>query len=34
MHAKNTVSRIFIYKKKNLIDLYNILIYGEKNTKY
>jgi hypothetical protein len=34
MHAKNTVSRIFIYKKKNLIDLYIILIYGEKNTKY
>jgi hypothetical protein len=25
MHAKNTVSRIFIYKNKSLIDLYNIL---------
>jgi hypothetical protein len=34
MHAKNTVFRIFIYIKKNLIDLYNILVYGEKNSKY
>jgi hypothetical protein len=34
MLANNAVSRIFIYIKKNLIDSYNILVYGEKNTKY
>ncbi len=25
---------LYIYEEKNLIDLYNILIYGEKNTKH
>jgi hypothetical protein len=33
LNAKNTPFRLKIYIKKNLIDLFNILIYSDTTTK-